>query len=228
MTRVESTSEQAERDDARRRVVALAAISVATGACFARLAVAVRSRDTAEADEAVHEATAVPEEHPVRQAASTIAPAGKKRMYIPAAICASAGLLAAPGEQDAATLRSRGAGAGAMLLSAGVARGLNSAFDRWLPQPPPPPGHPPDRPVFPSGHAFGPAALSLVTAYVLARERLARPEITFPVALTVPLVLAGARMLEEKHWASDVLGGYAGAISLSAACLAAYEAMRLE
>ncbi|MBD0320656.1 MAG: phosphatase PAP2 family protein, partial [Gemmatimonadetes bacterium] len=102
----------------------------------------------------------------------------------------------------------------------------NPAFDRWLPQPPPPPGHPPDRPVFPSGHAFGPGAVSLATAYVLAREGLAHPGVTFPVALAVPLVMSGARVLEEKHWASDVLGGYLGGIALSAGCLATYEVAR--
>ncbi len=210
----------------RRRALTLAGVALAAGAGFGRLAAAVARRETAEADEALHEATAVPEDSPVRQAAATIAPAGKKRMYVPAALCASAVLLAAPGAREPGALRSRGAGVGAMLLAAAAARGLNPAFDRWLPQPPPPPGHPPDRPVFPSGHAFGPGAVSLAAAYVLAREGLASPALTFPLALTVPLVMSGARVLEEKHWASDVAGGYLGGIALSAGCLAGYEAAR--
>ncbi|CAA9319452.1 MAG: hypothetical protein AVDCRST_MAG68-1869 [uncultured Gemmatimonadetes bacterium] len=210
----------------RRRALALAAVSVAAGAGFVRLAAAVARRETVQADEAVHEATALPDEHPVREAAAAIAPAGKKKTYVPAALCASACILAAPGRREPGALRSRATGAAALIAAAAAARGLNPAFDRWLPQPPPPPGHPPDRPVFPSGHAFGPGALSLATAYVLAREGLARPAVTFPVAMTVPLLMSGARVLEEKHWASDVLGGYLGGIALAAGCLAGYEAVR--
>jgi membrane-associated phospholipid phosphatase len=210
----------------RRRALALAAISVIAGAGFGRLAAAVARRDTVQVDEAVHEATAVPDEHPVREAAAAIAPVGKKKTYVPAALCASACILAAPGRGEPGALRSRAIGAVAMIAAAAAARGLNPAFDRWLPQPPPPPGHPPDRPVFPSGHAFGPGALSLSTAYVLTREGLALPAIAYPVAMTIPLLMSGARVLEEKHWASDVLGGYLGGIALAAGCLAGYEALR--
>ncbi|HVG44012.1 MAG TPA: phosphatase PAP2 family protein, partial [Longimicrobium sp.] len=71
---------------------------------------------------------------------------------------------------------------------------------------------------------FGPSAVSLATAYVLTREQLARPGIAFPAALAIPAVTAGARMLQEKHWASDVLGGYLGGVAVAAACVAAYEA----
>lgn len=208
------------------RAITLAAVALAAGAGFGRLAAAVARRETAEADEALHEATAPAEDSPVRDAAAAVAPAGKKRMYVPAALCASAVVLAAPGAREPGALRSRGAGVAAILLTAAAARGLNPAFDRWLPQPPPPPGHPPDRPVFPSGHAFGPGAVSLAAAYVMAREGLARPAISFPLALTLPLVMSGARVLEEKHWASDVVGGYLGGIALSAGCLAGYEAAR--
>jgi membrane-associated phospholipid phosphatase len=210
----------------RRRALALAALAVAAGAGFGRLAAAVARRETVQADEAVHEATALPEEHPVREAAAVIAPAGKKKTYVPAALCASACILAAPGRDEPGALRSRAVGSVAMIAAAAAARGLNPAFDRWLPQPPPPPGHPPDRPVFPSGHAFGPGALSLATAYVLAREGLAHPAFIYPIAMTVPLLMSGARVLEEKHWASDVLGGYLGAIALAAGCLAGYETAR--
>ena len=160
-----------------RRALILAAVAVVAGAGFGRLAAAVARRDTAPADEAVHEATAVPEESTVRQAAATIAPAGKKKMYVPAALGASLYVLAAPGALRPGALRTRAAGVAAMLLTALAARGMNPAFDRWLPQPPPPPGHPPDRPVFPSGHAFGPGALSLATAYVMAREGFAATDL---------------------------------------------------
>jgi membrane-associated phospholipid phosphatase len=204
----------------------LAGVAVAAAAGFARLALAVAHRDTAPADEAVHDATALPEDHPVREAAAAIAPAGKKKMYLPAALALSACILAAPGARAPGALRSRAAGAAAVVAAAGMARGLNPAFDRWLPQPPPPPGHPPDRPVFPSGHALGPGAVALAVAYVAAREGVAPAAAAFPAALAVPLVLSGARVVEEKHWITDMIGGYLGAAALASTTLAAYERAR--
>jgi len=110
-----------------------------------------------------------------------------------------------------------------------VATALNPTFDHVLPQPPAPPGHPSRRkPVFPSGHAFGPSSIALCAAYVLAREGVARPAVALPVAALLPLATAGGRVLQEKHWASDVLGGYVGGLALAAACAAAYEAVREE
>jgi membrane-associated phospholipid phosphatase len=33
-------------------------------------------------------------------------------------------------------------------------------------------------------------------------------------------------MLDERHWLSDVLGGYLGGIAVAGACLAGYELLR--
>lgn len=113
-----------------------------------------------------------------------------------------------------------------MLAGAG-ATALNPAFDEVLPQPPAPPGHRSrNKPVFPSGHAFGPGAVVFTTAYVAAREGIARPGAAAAAAAAVPLATAGGRVLVEKHWASDVLGGYLAALSLAAACAAVYEVAR--
>ncbi|MBV9772637.1 MAG: phosphatase PAP2 family protein [Gemmatimonadetes bacterium] len=218
-----------ERRDGRVRALALGAVAAAAATGFGFLAAAVARRETAEADEEVREHTAAPRGHPAREAAEAISPIGKWWTYIPAALGAGACVLAAPGGWEPGARRSRGAGAGAVLLAGTVATALNPAFDRWLPQPPAPPGHESRRkPVFPSGHAFGPGAVALSTAYVLSREGIAHPAVAMPVAMTVPLVTAGGRMLVEKHWASDVLGGYLGGVALAAACLAAYEATRVE
>jgi undecaprenyl-diphosphatase len=114
-----------------------------------------------------------------------------------------------------------------VLLTGVAATGLNPLFDEWLPQPPAPPGHEsPRKPVFPSGHAFGPGAVAMAAAYVAAREGVAHPAAAFPVAMLVPAATAGGRVLQEKHWASDVLGGYLGGIALAATCLIAYDALR--
>jgi membrane-associated phospholipid phosphatase len=206
-----------------RRVLALGVVAAAAAAGFGVLAAAVARRDTAAADEALRRHTAAPRGHPARRAAEVAAPVGKWWTYVPAALGASAYLLTAPGAEG----RPRMAGVGAVMLTGIAATGLNPAFDRWLPQPPAPPGHRSrGKPVFPSGHAFGPGAVALATAYVMARERLARPGVALPVALMVPLATAGGRVLQEKHWASDVLGGYLGGLALAAACLTAYEASR--
>jgi membrane-associated phospholipid phosphatase len=210
----------------RGRALALAAVAIGSAAGFGALAAAVARRDTAQADEAVRKRTAAPRGHPVRRAAEAAAPIGKWWTYLPGALVASAWLLASREGRGERGSRSRMAGAGAVLLAGTVATALNPTFDDVLPQPPAPPGHPSRRkPVFPSGHAFGPGAIGFTAAYVLAREEIARPAIALPVAAVLPLATSGGRVLQEKHWASDVLGGYLGGLALAAACAAAYEAV---
>jgi membrane-associated phospholipid phosphatase len=212
------------RADSLRRAAGLAAVAVVAAGGFAALAQAVARRETAPVDEAVRRRTAAPDDHPARDVAEAAAPVGKWWTYVPGALAASAYLLAAPEDREERR-RPRAFGAGAVVLASLVATGLNPAFDHLLPQPPAPPGHESRRkPVFPSGHAFGPATVGLAAAYVLARERLARGGIAIPAALALPLATTAGRVLQEKHWASDVLGGYLGGIAVATACLAAYEA----
>jgi undecaprenyl-diphosphatase len=225
MSRTERSNPTEERQESRRRAVALGVVSVAAAAGFAALATAVARRETAPVDEAVRKATATDPDGATHEAAERMKYAGKWYTYIPAAAVASVAVLAARGEDR--DERARRVGAGAVMLTGTVATALNPAFDHVLPQPPAPPGHPSrNKPVFPSGHAFGPGAISLAAAYVLSRERIARPAIAFPAALAVPAVTAGGRMLVQKHWASDVLGGLLGGVAVAAACLCAYEATR--
>jgi hypothetical protein len=218
-------SDRTNRADAGKRALALGAAAAVAAAGFGVLAAAAARRATARADHAVKKRTAARRGHSVRNAAEAMAPAGKWWTYIPSALGASLYVLRAAAPNGEERPRSRRTGAGAVFLAGVVATALNPAFDHFLPQPPTPPGHRRrNKPVFPSGHAFGPSAVSLAAAYVLSRERLARPGIAFPAALAIPAVTAGARMLQEKHWASDVLGGYLGGVAVAAACIAAYEA----
>ena len=219
--------DRSEQRESRRRALALGAVSMGAGAGFGVLASAVARRDTAETDERVRRQTAAPAQHPARRAAEAISPLGKWWAYLPAVLAACLYVLAAPRSQWRRGRSARKAGAGAMLLAGTTTAALGPVFDRWLPQPPAPPGHKsPRKPVFPSGHTIGPTAVSLTTAYVLSREGLARPEIAAPVALMVPLVTASGKILSQKHWASDVLGGYLGGTAVAAAWLGAYEAAR--
>ena len=217
-------SDRGDREDGLKRALALGATAAVAAAGFGVLAAAVARRVTARADHAARKRTAARRGHPVRNAAKAMAPAGKWWTYIPSALGASLYLLRAAAPPGEDRPRSRRTGAGAVFLAGVMATALNPAFDRWLPQPPTPPGHRKrNKAVFPSGHAFGPSAVSLAAAYVLAREGLARPGVGFPAALAIPAVTAGARMLQEKHWASDILGGYLGGIAVAAVCVAAYE-----
>jgi undecaprenyl-diphosphatase len=226
MSKPDRSEPTVERRDSRRRALALGVVAAGAAAGFAALAAAVARRDTAQVDEAVRKATGADPDSATHDAADSIKTAGKWYTYIPAAAAASVAVLAAGGGQERGS-RSRRVGAGAVMLTGAVATAMNPAFDRVLPQPPAPPGHPsPNKPVFPSGHAFGPGAVSLAAAYVLSREGIAPPALAFPAALAVPAVTAGGRMLVQKHWASDVLGGLLGGVAVAAACLSAYEATR--
>lgn len=115
--------------------------------------------------------------------------------------------------------------AAAALGIASAASGLaNKAFDANIFRRQPPPGHPnPDTPSFPSGHAMQLAAVSLTAGYVLMREKIAPAAIAMPLAFGIPLASSGARLYQDRHWASDVLGGWLVGIALAAWSSAAYE-----
>lgn len=227
--------DEIKRPLAERRALALAITAATAATGFGVLNAATVHRHTAHADRLVGKGAKARRGHPVRRAARALAPIGKWYTYMPLAAALSAYLLAAADAPVSRRARGRGprlrprrlTGAAAILVAGLLATGLNPLFDRWLPQPPVPPGRRAKRKaVFPSGHAFGPGAIALTAAYVLSREGVLRPAIAFPFALTIPAITAGARLVEEKHWASDVAGGYLGAATLAAACLAAYEATR--
>jgi membrane-associated phospholipid phosphatase len=220
------------RAASRRRASALGGVAVASAAGFGAVAAASARRATAGTDETIRETLAAPARHPARRVAHAVAVPGKWWAYLPAALGVAAYVLRAPvpvGVRLRAPLgrhpeRSRAAGAGAVLLASGLAAALGPAFDRWLPQPPAPPGQPSRRkPVFPSGHALGPTAMAVTSAYVLTRESLAPSGAAWGAALAYLLVPAGGKLVEQRHWASDVLGGYLGGAAIAAGCLAAYE-----
>ena len=205
----------------------IASAGVAAAAGFALLARSVARRKTASVDKGVRKRTVARPEHPVRRAAEKAAPIGKWWSYLPAGGAAAAWVLCATGECDDPTVRSRIAGAAAIVGAGSVAALLNKRLDDILPQPPAPPGRPtPTWPVFPSGHAFGTATVALTAAYVLSRHGVVKPAVAYPAAYVVPLVSSVARMIEDKHWLSDVVGGHLAAVTVGCLALAAYETAR--
>jgi membrane-associated phospholipid phosphatase len=205
------------------RVPLFAIFSAGSIAAFALLARAVARRDTAPIDHEVHEQTKIDKGEPGRETAEKVSPIGKWWTYVPAAALTGTYVFARRGEER--DDQSRVAGMVTIIAAAAIAASVNHLFDDLLPQPPPPPGRPPDHPVFPSGHAFGTMSVAMTAAYVLSREELAHAAVVLPIALIVPVVSSAARMIEEKHWVSDVIGGYLAAMGLSFAAVSVYEAV---
>lgn len=200
----------------------LLATAVGAAAGFALITRAVARRGAGRVDRKVHDETTIREDHPARKVAEAVHPVGKWWTYVPAAALAGTYVLLSRDERP--EMPSRLFGTAAILVAATAAAALNETFDELLPQPVAPPGRPtPDHPVFPSGHAFGTSAVALSAAYVLAREGLARVSLVVPVAIAIPLCSSVGRLLEEKHWISDIVAGHLGAITLASSTLALYE-----
>lgn len=140
-------------------------------------------------------------------------PIGKWWAYLPASFA------------TARRLEQRGRGVAALTVAgtAVAAALLPPLLERWLPHRAPPPerGEPGEQ-SYPSGHALQTAALALATNYVLRREGLTPRWSSGPFALA-PALAAGGKLLLERHWASDVLGGYLAGVALGSACVGGYE-----
>jgi len=208
------------------RNAALGVTSAAATAAFGTLAVAVAKRKTATIDRALRPKLKVRRRKTAREAADPLAALGKWWAYIPLATAASFYLIETAPAKPRRRRRAI-AGAESMMLSALGAAVLSQLFDRVLPQPPAPPGHrKKTKPVFPSGHAFGPGSVAWTAAYILHREGRLPMAAALVAAIAYPGVMVSGKLVEEKHWASDALGGLLAAAALSSGCAALYEARR--
>jgi undecaprenyl-diphosphatase len=61
---------------------------------------------------------------------------------------------------------------------------------------------------YPSGHTTGATALAVTTALVLRRNGLVSPASAAAIAVGAPLVMGAYRVIDDEHWATDVLGGW--------------------
>lgn len=194
----------------------LVAAGLAAAAGFVATAQAVRRRKPHAADEKLrrrlpHDATI---ETPHGRAIEQVQKLGKWYLQGPLTAAAAAVLWRGGHRRAASALAIASA-------SGGLAANL---FDEVIFHRPPPPGHPaPDTPSFPSGHAIQLAAVSLTAGYVLMRERLAPAAIAMPLAIGIPLVSSGGRLYQDRHWASDLLGGWLAGIALASWSMGAYE-----
>jgi len=184
---------------------------------FAVLARKVRRDRTRHVDATVRQA--IPRRHRrgTRLAAESLTPLGKWYGQI-----SVAGLVAA------AAWRSRGPRVAIPIASASAASAsLAWLLERAMRQRTPPPGrHSPTEPAFPSGHALQTGAVAWATAYVLVREGLASPSRAVPLALAVPAASGLAKLWLDRHWFTDVMGGYLLGAAVAASSAAAYEVAR--
>lgn len=194
--------------------------AVAAGLGFVALARAVARGQTQAWDNrvkrAIHVARSRAGEPLVTAAARSTSPLGKWWGYIPPALL-SAERLRGEGRHAAARTLTGTA------LSAAL---LPLALDRWCKKRfPPPERREPGKQSFPSGHALQTSAMALTTFIILRREGLGNAAARAPLA---PLsVLTGvSRLLLDRHWASDVLGGYLAGIALGATSAGIYELTR--
>lgn len=129
----------------------------------------------------------------------------------------------------AAYLASRGRGSAALTLAAVTvgAYGLAEAFDHVLPHRFPPPGRrSPWTPSYPSGHTLRSTAVITTGAYLASRERLVDWRLALAPAAAVGPLAGLDRVLLDRHWFTDVIGGWLAAVSLAALGAAAYELAR--
>jgi undecaprenyl-diphosphatase len=149
----------------------------------------------------------------LRRAALTTTPLGKWWGYLPPAL-ATARRLQGKG-RSAAALTVAGVSVAAALMPPLLKRVL------------PPRLSPPERGrlshhCYPSGHALQTSAVALATSYVLTREGLASRWSLAPFGLT-SLAAGVSRLVLDRHWTSDVIGGYCAGIALAAAGVGLYE-----
>ena len=118
-------------------------------------------------------------------------------------------------------------GATAIAVATMAAVGSSHLFDAILKQRTPPPGRrAPADPHFPSGHALHSTALLAIGAWVLSREGLIAKKTAGTAAGVLALALGFDRLVQDRHWTSDVVAGWLAAISIAGLAATGYEAAR--
>ena len=194
--------------------------AVAAGLGFVALARAVARGKTQTWDEqvkqAVHAARSSAGERLVTAMSRSTTPLGKWWGYVPPALW-TAQRLREQGRHTAARTVA-GTALAAVLLPL--------LLDRWCQKRfPPPERRDPAKQSFPSGHALQTSAMALTSLVVLRREGFGTAALRAPLG---PLSVATglSRLLLDRHWASDILGGYLAGIALGATSAGIYELTR--
>ena len=196
--------------------MALIGAGVVTTAGLLVLSRRVNRRETSRLDGNARKLFPKRRRRSTRTAAELIQPLGKWYGQMPLAAAFAALVWRARGPRAAIPI------AAASAASASLAWLLEQTMK---PRKPPPGRHSPSEPAFPSGHAMQTSAAALVIAHVLIREG-AHSGVVIPVALALPLASGLAKLYLDKHWLTDVLGGYLAGAAVGTSAAAAYELAR--
>ncbi len=197
---------------------ALLGVSAAALLAFAYTASLVARRRTEGADEHARDELQAARLPAGDVAAHASGPLGKEYVHFPAALALAIGL----------RYRGLGARAAVPVLASATSELLNRLVTRTLHIRVVPPGHPEratGKPSFPSGHAMEATAVALTSAYVLARERLVPAVPVFAGAALVAGASTVGRLVLDRHWVTDAVGGSLLGVAVAAGAGAAYEAM---
>ena len=119
------------------------------------------------------------------------------------------------------------AGAAAVMSATAIGTAASHIFDATMPQKTPPPGRrAPFDPHFPSGHALHSATLLAISVWVLGREGVADTRALTAGAAALAASLGIDRLVQDRHWTTDVAGGWLAAIGIASFTAAAYEHLR--
>lgn len=100
------------------------------------------------------------------------------------------------------------------LLAYAAHNSAKAFFDRTRP----PGGLSHESSSFPSGHATTSAAVLVLAAYVLWRERLLPPAAAVAMGAAAPVIVAWSRVRLDEHWTTDVLAGWCLGLALAGVC----------
>jgi undecaprenyl-diphosphatase len=197
--------------------IALIGGGVGAAIGFTLLARGVKRHKTRHADGTVRRALPKRHRRVTRVAMQMFEPLGKWYGQTPVAALATAAVWRASGPRAAVPIAAASASAASLAW----------VLERMMrPRKPPPGRHSPTEPAFPSGHALQTGAVAWTTAYVLVRERIARPGGAVPLAVALPAVSGLVKLWRDRHWFTDVVGGYLLGAALASSAAAGYEITR--
>jgi membrane-associated phospholipid phosphatase len=115
--------------------------------------------------------------------------------------------------------------AGATIAAVGIAAPTaKEILDRVMKWRKPPPGKPKQSDTsYPSGHALETTAVGFTTAWVLAREGVAKGWVVGPIAACAAAISGLGRLVLDRHWSTDLAAGYSAGLALGCFCAGAYE-----
>lgn len=81
-------------------------------------------------------------------------------------------------------------------------------------------------PSFPSGHAARVAAVAALGGYAAVVEGLAPPRVVIPLGVAASLASGGGRLANERHWGTDIVGGWGLGVAVAGLCALWYDRLR--